>query len=146
MSRPALEICLEIWGLESSLFCCLWLPDEDVLSLWGPQFPMYSVVVATLPSSPSQGLTSLLANTIILLLIRKSSVISSLDALPHESHVFLLQSLPMMAKEGFTRIRNKMSYRGINILFTYGPSFLLQTVFFCSEHASQIPLGWGCGT
>ena len=52
-----------------------------------------------------------------------------------------------MAKKGFIRIRDKMSFRGINILFPYecGPSFLSKQNFSIVGAHPQIPLGRGCG-
>lgn len=111
------------------------------------QFSAHSALRATLPGSPPQGPASLLANTLTLLLIRRDGIIRSQDALTHESHVLLLQSLPLMAKKGFIRIRDKMSFRGINILFPYkcGPSFLSKQNFSIVGAHPQIPLGRGCG-
>ena len=89
---------------------------------------------------------SLLANALRWLLIRRDGIIRSQDALTHESHLLLLQSLPLMAKEGFI-IRDKMSFREINILFSYkcGPSFLSKQNFSIVGAHPQIPTGRGCG-
>lgn len=67
-------------------------------------------MVVTYPTWVSiPGLKVMDTNTVSCLVIRKSSAINSLMALL--SHVLFLQSLPLMAKQGFPRIRKQNEFR-----------------------------------
>lgn len=110
---------------------------DDILSLIWLQFSAHSALRATLPGSPPGPSVTTGKHTHTA--AHQEMASSALRMLlTHESHVLLLQSLPLMAKKGFIRIRDKMSFRGINILFPYKwPKLLEQTEFFYSKKTSS---------